>query len=284
MSVQNQIKVWVSSRPSLPRSWKVNYDHLEWKCKHVSSLLSQIIWRLSKPSKNFTIAPSPTSSRIYSYYVYLPDSADETNKFRARLDQENTKCSERDGYHGWATEFDKQVEMVNQANPNVLHVGTITTPVSGGGGSITPIPTLVTRLKHDALTQKHDALTFKILMEDKKTVLLQSVVRPYREPRYMNKQGRFTDETLPKTPQAEDIPSSLNDQTEPKDGVATWTHSKSRIRGALHTSTIRRITKKRANIYEHGQYLKIKTLCFSTNCSQARGDDPQRPSERATSK
>ena len=59
--------------------------------------------------------------------------ADETNKFRARLDQENTKCSERDGYHGWATEFDKQVEMVNQANPNVLHVGTITTPVSGGG-------------------------------------------------------------------------------------------------------------------------------------------------------
>ena len=136
MSVQNQIKVWVSSRPSLPRSWKVNYDHLEWKCEHVSSFLSQIIWRLSKPSKNFTIAPSPTSSRIYSYYVYLPDSADETNKFRARLDQENTKCSERDGYHGWATEFDKQVEMVklaNQANPNVLHVGTITTPVSGGG-------------------------------------------------------------------------------------------------------------------------------------------------------
>ena len=78
--------------------------------------------------------------------MYLPDSADETNKFRARLDQENTKCSERDGYHGWATEFDKQVEMVklaNQANPNDLHVGTITTPVSGGG-SITSIPTLDT--------------------------------------------------------------------------------------------------------------------------------------------
>ena len=95
-------------------------------------------------------------------------------------------------------------------------------------------------------------------MEDKKTVLLQSVVRPYREPRYMNKQGRFTDETLPKTPQAEDIPSSLNDQTEPKDGVATWTHSKSRIRGALHTSTIRRINKK-------GQYLWTRAISENKN-------------------
>ena len=36
-------------------------------------------------------------------------------------------------------------------------------------------------------TNSGDALTFKILMEDKRNVLVRSVVRPYREPRYMNK-------------------------------------------------------------------------------------------------
>ena len=89
--------------------------------------------------------PNPDSS-----YAYLPDNAKETNEFCARFDPQNLKRSGRVGYRGWATEFEKQVEMAklaNQANQNDPHVGrTITTPVSRGGSStVTSVPTHATK-------------------------------------------------------------------------------------------------------------------------------------------
>ena len=74
-----------------------------------------------------------------SYLEYLPDNEEETNEFCADFDPSAVKRSgRRAGYRRWATEYEKQVEMLRAAaRTNDPHVGkTITTPVSRGGPNL----------------------------------------------------------------------------------------------------------------------------------------------------
>ena len=104
-----------------------------------------------------------------------------------------------------------------------------------------------------------DALTFKILREDHKTVLVRSVVRPRNDPNHPNKRVTFQEDKEEATPviitednENNQEQSLTNDRNKIRHnyeenldkGIATRTRSKIQNRGALKTSTLQSVPEE----------------------------------------